>query len=266
MQRRKFLQSSLSASALALAASENSAMAQAPGGGREYYELRQYKLESGPGVKLTNQYLEEALIPALNRMGMKTIGAFDLYLGSETPILYLLIPSSSLDGLVGAEAKLTQDDEYQKAGAAFLKAPAKEPPYVRVESQLLIAFEGYPKLTVPPVTAQHGSRVFQLRTYESPTNADHRIKVDMFHHGEFSYFANAGFWQVFYGDALIGARMPHLTYMLSFPDLSELKAKWSAFMNDPGWKKLSSMHEYSFEPTVSNIDSLILNPTSYSQI
>jgi hypothetical protein len=266
MQRRKFLQSSLSASALAVAGSETAARAQSPGEGREYYELRQYKLESGPGVKLTNQYLEEALIPALNRMGMKTIGAFDLYLGSETPMLYLLIPSSSLDGLVGAEAKLAQDEEYQKAGAAFLKAPAKEPPYVRVESQLLIAFEGHPKLTVPPVTAQHGSRVFQLRTYESPTTNDHRIKVDMFHHGEFGYFANAGFWQVFYGDALIGSRMPHLTYMLSFPDLSELKSKWSAFMNDPGWKKLSSMHEYSFESTVSNIDSLILNPTSYSQI
>jgi hypothetical protein len=266
MQRRRFLQSSFSASALALASSETEAAAQTPGGAREYYELRQYKLENGPGVKLTNQYLAEALIPALNRQGMKSIGAFDLYLGSETPMLYVLIPSSSLEGLVGAESKLAQDEEYQKAGAAFLKAPAKEPPYVRIESQLLIAFEGYPKLTIPPVTAQHGSRVFQLRTYESPTNADHRIKVEMFHHGEFNSFANAGFWQVFYGDALIGARMPHLTYMLSFPDLAELKAKWSAFMNDPGWKKLSSLPEYSFEATVSNIDSLILNPTSYSQI
>jgi hypothetical protein len=266
MQRRRFLQSSLSASALALAGTETAALAQSSGAAREYYELRQYKLESGPGVKLTHQYLEEALIPALNRQGMKTIGAFDLYLGSETPTLYLLIPSSSLDGLVGSEFKLAQDEEYQKAGAAFIKAPAKEPPFSRIESQLLIAFEGHPTLTVPPVTAQHGSRVFQLRTYESPTSADHRIKVDMFHHGEFSYFQNAGFWQVFYGDALIGPRMPHLTYMLSFPDLADLKSKWAAFSNDPGWKKLSAMKEYSFEATVSNIDSLILNPTSYSQI
>jgi hypothetical protein len=265
MQRRQFLQSSLSASALVLAASETALQAQSSGA-REYYELRQYKLESGPQGKLTQDYLENALIPALNRMGMKNVGAFNLYLGSETPTIYVLIPSNSLDALVTAELKLAQDEEYQKAGAAFIKVPAKEPAYQRIESQLLIAFEGHPKLTVPPVTATHGSRVFQLRTYESPTNNDHRIKVDMFHHGEFDYFEKAGFWQVFYGDALIGPRMPHLTYMLGFPDLGSMDGMWDKFMNDPGWKKLSASPTYSFENTVSNIDSLILKPTSYSQI
>lgn len=264
MQRRRFLKSSLSASAFAIAGAELAA-GQTPAG-REYYELRQYKLENGPQVKLSHQYLEQALLPALNRMGMKNIGAFDLYLGSDTPTIYLLIPSVSLEALVTAELKLDNDEEYQKAGAAFLKAPAKEPPYKWIESQLLIAFEGHPKLTVPPVTAQHGARVFQLRTYESPTNSDHRTKVEMFHHGEFDYFEKAGFWGVFYADALVGSRLPHLTYMLSFPDLAELKTKWSAFSNTPGWKKLSSDPTYSFESIVSNIDSLILNPTSYSQI
>lgn len=263
MQRRRFIQSSLSASALALAGSQTQAQTNSA---REYYELRKYKLENGPGPRLTHQYLEEALIPALNRLGMKTVGAFDLYLGSETPTLYLLIPSASLDTLVNLEAKLAEDDAYQKAGAPFLKAPAKEPPYIRIESNLLVAFEGHPKLTPPPPAATHGTRVFQLRTYESPTNNDHRIKVEMFHHGEFSYFEKAGFWQVFYGDALIGSRLPHLTYMLSFPDLADLNAKWKAFSNDPDWKKLSSNPTYSFESIVSNIDSLILNPTSYSQI
>jgi hypothetical protein len=260
MQRRQFLQSSLTASAFALKAQAQTS------GAREYYELREYKLENGPQGKLTQDYLEHALLPALNRMGMKNIGVFNLYLGSETPTLYLLIPSTSLDALVTAELKLAQDDEYQKAGAAFLKAPAKEPPYQRVESQLLIAFEGHPKLTVPPVTATHGSRVFQLRTYESPTNSDHRLKVDMFHHGEFEYFQEAGFWQVFYGDALVGPRLPHLTYMLAFPDLGSMDGMWDKFSSNPGWKKLSSSSTYSFESIVSNIDSLILKPTSYSQI
>jgi hypothetical protein len=266
MRRRHFLQSSLTtASALALTGSEQAARAQTSGA-REYYLLRQYKLENGPQGKLTQDYLEHALIPALNRMGMKNVGAFNLYLGSETPTLYVLIPCNSLDALVTAELKLAQDEEYQKAGAAFLKAPAKEPPYQRVESQLLIAFEGHPTLTVPPVTAAHGSRVFQLRTYESPTNNDHRVKVDMFHHGEFEYFQEAGFWQVFYGDALIGPRMPHLTYMLAFPDLASMEGMWDKFSSNPGWKKLSSLPTYSSESIVSNIDSLILKPASYSQI
>ncbi len=266
MQRRDFLSSTLAGSALALSARTPALAQSANSGPREYYELRKYELTSGPQTKLTQKYVAEALIPALNRMGMKTVGAFDLFLGPQTPTLYVLIPSASLDSLVTLEMQLAKDEDYQRAGEAFLKAPAKEPPYVRMESQLLVAFEGYPKLTVPPVTASHGARVFQLRTYESPTTSDHRLKVEMFHNGEFSYFEKAGFWQVFYGDALIGPRLPHLTYMLSFPDLGEMNAKWKAFSSDPDWKKLSGSPKYSFESIVSNIDSMILNPTSYSQI
>jgi len=262
LDRRKFLSATVAASALGLKAQQ----ANAQGGAREYYELRRYHLVSGPQQKLTNNFIAEALIPGLNRLGVQPVGAFDLYLGPETPAVYVLLPSASLDTLINAEARLNQDEEYQKAGSAFLKAPAKEPPYERVESSLMIAFEGHPKLTVPPVTAQHGSRVFQLRTYESPTNHDHRVKVEMFNSGEFEIFRKAGFWDVFYGDTLVGPRLPNLTYMLAFPDLSELDAKWKTFIADPDWKKLSSSPRFNYEAIVSNISNLILNPTSYSQI
>jgi hypothetical protein len=265
MQRRQFLSSSLAAAA--------ALDAQTPGEGNaaregqlEYYELRCYHLQSGPTTKAANKYLAEALIPALNRLGMKTIGAFDLYLGPETPSIYVLIPSTSLETLVTAELHLDKDDEYRKAGEAFLGASAKEPAFLRIESSLLMAFEGYPKLTVPPVTAKHGARVFQLRTYEGPSSAAHRRKIEMFHSGEFAIFERAGFWSVFYGDALIGPRLPKLTYMVSFPDLSELDAKWKAFFGDPEWKKLSTSPKFTYEAIVSNITNLILRPTSYSQI
>ena len=88
----------------------------------------------------------------------------------------------------------------------------------------------------------------------------------MFHSGEFDIFQQAGFWQVFYGDMLIGPRLPNLTYMLSFPDLSELNAKWKAFGSNPDWKKLTSSPKFNYESIVSNISNLILNPSSYSQI
>ncbi|HEX4166691.1 MAG TPA: NIPSNAP family protein [Bryobacteraceae bacterium] len=260
MQRRRFLTALAAAPAIRLAEAQNSAA------GREFYELRRYHLVSGPQQKLLSAFLAEALIPALNRLAITPVGAFDLYLGPETPSLYLLMPSLSLEKLVTTEFALANDDEYQRKGEAFLKAPAKEPPYERVESKLLIAFEGYPKLTVPPVTAQHGDRVFQLRTYESPSNHDHQVKVEMFNSGEFDAFKHAGFWSVFYGDALIGPRLPNLTYMLSFPDLGELTAKWKAFGADPGWKKLVGSSKFNYEPIVSNVTNLILNPTSYSQI
>lgn len=269
MQRRRFLASSLAASALGFSASNSDLQAGQQGSesnAREYYELRRYHLQSGPQQKLTSSFVADALIPALNRLSMKPVGAFDLYVGPETPSLYVLIPSTSLETLVNAEFHLARDEEYQKAGAFFLNAPAKQPAYVRMESSLMSAFEGWPKLSLPPVTAQHGSRVFQLRTYESATHQDHRRKVEMFNSGEFGVFQRAGFWEVFYGDTLIGSHLPNLTYMVSFPDLAEMNAKWKAFGSDPEWKKLTHSPHFNFEEIVSSITNLILNPTSYSQI
>ena len=88
----------------------------------------------------------------------------------------------------------------------------------------------------------------------------------MFHSGEFEIFKNAGLQPVFFGDTLIGQRMPSLTYMLSFADSTELDAKWAAFRNDPAWKKLSADPRFAFEAIVSNITNLILSPLAASQI
>jgi NIPSNAP len=265
LQRRHFLTSSLAAAAVALA--PNDSEAQAPAGkAREYYELRKYRLQQGPQGKLLQTYLADALIPALNRMGFSPIGAFNLDLGPETPALYLLIPSSTLESLVTAELQLAKDEEFMKAAAPFWSAPATAPGFERIESSLMIAFEGWPRLVVPPATAQHGKRVFQLRTYESPSQQDHVVKVEMFHKGEFEVFQRAGFWQVFFGDTLIGPRLPQLTYMISYSDISEMDAKWDAFRADPQWKKLSALPRYSSESIVSNISNLLLRPTSFSQI
>jgi hypothetical protein len=264
MHRRRFLASSLATSALALAGKSGAQPATAIP--REYYELRKYFLQNGPQTKLTESYVSDALIPALNRLGMSPIGAFNLTIGPETPTLYVLIPSTSLEALVTSDLRLAQDQQFLAAAAPFWNAPAAAPPYLRIESTLLIAFEGWPKLTPPPSTAQHGKRIFDLRTYESATSQDHVRKVEMFHNGEFEIFQKSGFAQVFYGDALIGPRLLHLTYMLSFADLTEMDAKWEVFRNDPNWKKLSASPRYAFEPIVSNITNLILTPTAFSQI
>jgi hypothetical protein len=265
LQRRHFLTSSLAAAAAALTPSDSRAQAPATKA-REYYELRKYQLQSGPQTKLLQSYLADALIPALTRLGFSPIGAFTLDIGPETPATYLLIPSTTLESLVTAELQLAKDEEFMKVAAPFWNAPAIAPGFTRIESSLMIAFEGHPRLVVPPVTAQKSKRVFQLRTYESPSQQDHQRKVEMFHSGEFEIFERAGFWQVFYGDTLIGPRLPQLTYMVSFPDISEIDVKWAAFRSDPQWLKLSALPKYSSEAIVGNISNLILRPASFSQI
>lgn len=265
MQRRQFLAASLATSALALTR-EAKAQSTTAASAREFYQIRQYKLESGPQPKLTQSYFADALIPALTKLGFGPIGAFSADFGPETPTYYLVIPGASAESLVTADLHLAEDANFLKAAEPFWSAPASSPSFQRVESSLLIAFEGWPKLTPPPSSATKAKRIFQMRTYESPSYRDHVNKVEMFHKGEFDIFKTAGFKSVFYGDVLIGQRMPCLTYMLSMDNLEELNAKWAAFSGNPDWKKLSSDPKYSFEPTVSNITNLVLSPLAASQI
>ncbi|HUY12888.1 MAG TPA: NIPSNAP family protein [Terriglobia bacterium] len=269
MKRRRFLASSLAASALAAEASsaylQGAAVPSKPAG-REYYELRRYEIRSGPQAKLADTYFQNALIPALNRLGITPVGAFNTVIGPEAPGIYVLLPCSTVETLVTARFQLDTDAAYQAAASDFLNAPAGQPAYIRMESELMLAFKGHPKLTLPPATASRGARMFEVRTYESPSDRDHARKVEMFNSGEFDIFLSAGFNPVFYGDKLSGPRMPNLTYMLSFDDLADRDKKWKAFGSSPAWKKLSTSQRYAFEEIVSNITNVILSPAAYSQI
>jgi hypothetical protein len=269
LKRRTFLTSGLATAALA-AAGESAAQPAAASSAREYYQILRYQLQTGPQTKLAESYFGDALIPALTRMGMGPVGVFKLNFGSETPAFYVLIPGRSVEALATIDLRLAQDANFLKAAEPFWNAPAAAPAFLRVESSLLAAFEGWPRLTPPAASTAspeaRSKRVFQLRTYESPSYQDHVRKVEMFHKGEFEIFQKAGCHPVFFGDALIGSRLPQLTYMLSFANLAELEKGWAAFSADPDWKKLSSSPRYSYEAIVSNISNLILSPLAASQI
>jgi hypothetical protein len=268
MDRRNFLSGSLAVSALSLAtAGDLAAQAGAAADAPQYMDLRRYHLASGPGVKLTNDFFADALIPGLNRLGIEPVGAFSVYFGPDSPSYYLLMPSAKLETLVNADLLLAKDEVFMKAAAPFWDAPAAMPPYIRIESSLLKAFPGYPRVTPPASAATKGKRIYHLRQYQSPTNMDHIVKVDMFHHGEFDIFAKAGATGVFYADTLVGPNLPNLTYMLSFPDMTALEADWEKFGADPDWKKLSADPKFNLNPpTVSNVTSLVLRPLACSQV
>jgi hypothetical protein len=267
MNRRNFLAATAASSALAVSGRSAAATpADSATKPREHYLLRRYTMQTGPQTALTEHFFADALIPALNRLGLNSIGAFKLDIGPETPTFYLLIPGTSVETLTALDLHLAQDAAFFEAAAAFWNAPAAAPAFLRVESSLHAAFTGWPRLTPPASATTHGPRIFQLRTYESPSFRDHILKVEMFHSGEFDFFRNAGFHPVFFGDTLIGPRQPSLTYMLSFADLTELTAQWKIFSGDPAWHKLSTSARFGFEAIVSNITNLILSPLACSQI
>lgn len=231
---------------------------------QEYYELRIYRNTDAAGQLWLGRYLEKALIPALGRMGIDRIGVFIELDESDDYSIYLLIPYPSLELFAAANPALLSDKEYQKASKDHFAAPKEDPAFTRIQSGFFKAFEGMPLIEMPGQTAGGKPRIFELRIYESHTEEKAALKVDMFNSGETQAMRETGLAPVFFGEALIGDNLPNLTYMLSAAGREEHKAHWAQFSAHPEWKRLQEMPKY--DDTVSNITSIFLKPTAYSQI
>jgi hypothetical protein len=267
MHRRDFMASTLGATFMA--ASSNANRGRQPGGAKtpEYYMWRQYLLRTGTQPQRLGDFLQNAAVPALNRLGHSPIGVFEATFGVPSPTIFVLIPSSSVESLMSIEAGLERDQAFMKAADGYLNAPATDPVYVRQEVSLLTAFPNVPRIEVPAATAAKGPRLFELRTYESHNERAHRAKVRMFAEmGEVDIFRASGLTPVFFSRTFAGPRMPSLMYMLVHENMAGREKSWDNFRNNEEWKKLSSTPGYTDPEIVSNITTVFLRPASYSQI
>ena len=231
------------------------------------YEWRQYSMRTGTEARRLDDYLQNALIPALNRLGHNPVGVFQVTFGLPTPTVFVLTPFATADALVTREAKLDGDAAYMTAAAAYLDAVATDPVYVRQEVSILTAFPQFPRIVVPAAAATKGPRIFELRTYESPGERAHRAKVKMFAEmGEIDIFKRVGLTPVFFSRMIAGPRMPSLVYMLTHENLAARDKNWSGFGSDPEWRKLAQTPGFTDPEIVSNITTILLRPTAYSQI
>src|SRR4051812_33788360 len=260
MDRREFV-----AAAAAAAASPNRQLhGLQQAASRQYIELRRYHLLPGKKQSAFIDFVGKAAIPAMNRAGIAKVGAFTVVYGENAPSLILVLAHPTLDSVVSLRDRLSNDAGYARDGAAIIDAPLSDPALVRVDSTLLRAFEAMPAVEAPAGGGTNKSRVYELRTYESHSNRAALNKLRMFNAGEIPIFRRAGLTPVFFGETLVGANMPSLTYMLAFPDMTARDAAWGRFGQDPEWKTLSSDPQY--RDNVSAITDIILQPTAYSQI
>lgn len=260
MNRRHFLAGTSAVSLGTLAQIHTHAAAAA--GGRLYLELQKYTLENEAQKQALDTYLRDAAIPAWNRLGIKPVGVF-LDLKELSPV-YVLLPHPTLEGAATVNQRLMSDAAYTSKAADFIGAPKAAKPYAELESWLLHAFKGMPGVETP---VKGPGRVFQLRTYESPSFKTGQKKIEMFNDaGEIKIFREVGLNPVFFGEALFGARMPNLTYMLGFESEEAQKAAWGKFGPHPEWQKLRGMAEYADGTILRNIVNIPLKAAAYSQI
>lgn len=262
MQRREFLAASVIGGVGAVMVSNEPVQAfEGSSGQKQILELRRYQIATPEKRDRLEKFFAEVAIPVWNGLGIKPVGVFR-YLEGEDPSLFVLLPHNSCETVIREMAALLADPRASSAGKEVLQDPFEDPTYQRVESSLLLAFEGVPKVEVP-TTAD--SRIFQLRIYESHNLTKHVKKVEMFNTGgELEIFRRCKMNPVFFGQALVGTKLPNLTYMLGFDNIEAQKQAWAAFLKDPQWLELRDKPEYA--QTVSNITNILLRPSPVSQI
>ena len=235
---------------------------------QEFYSIRVYQLKTKEQEVSVDKYLQGAFLPALHRMGIPKVGVFKP-VGNDTAAvrrIYVLIPFHSLDQFAGFPASLLKDAAYLSSGKEYLDATYNDPPYARFESILLQAFPDMPRLESPSaLTTPAAERIYELRSYEGPTEKYFVNKVQMFNQGgEVPLFKRLGFNAVFYASVLSGAHMPNLMYMTTFDNMASREQHWKAFGEDPFWKQLVAAPEY--QHNVSHVDIVFLHPADYSDL
>ena len=275
IQRRDFLKTAAAASATAaLATRAEAASAASPGAGRELYELRAYRLKAGPWRAGLDSYLEKAVLPALDKRGVKNVGVFteiDVNKSAatftpkaDTPV-WMLIPHASMESFVSVSAELNQDAAVQKAGGDYLHTKKPNPAFDRIDSWLLLAFKSMPKMEQPAFSRNRtATRVFEMRDYESHSELAALNKMAMFDEGETQIMRDLGMSPMFFGQALAGPNLPHLRYITAGPDLATHLANWKKFGPDPRWQKMKDDPKWANNTSKNTARFLV--PTSYSQL
>ena len=215
----------------------------------DYYQICFYHCASNEQLDSMNNYLKGNFVPVLRRKGFKTIGAF-LPVTNDTAadkLLVVWIPLKSLSDL-------------SKIGPDIIA-----PKYTRLETIILTAFEKAPVYHLPKLAGSRQDHIFELRSYESPTEERYYSKVKMFNKAdEVSLFTRLNFNAVFYAHVLAGSRMPNLMYMTSFENIASREDHWKSFSNDPAWKIMVALPEY--QKNVNKGDTWLMHPTDYSDI
>ncbi len=152
---------------------------------QQYYEIKIYRIADKIQEGKVDAFLKDAYLPALHRAGIPVVGVFkpveaDTAFGK---LIYVLIPFKTVDQFMQLPGQLTNDKVYAETGKAFIDAPYNDPPYKRYESIFLKAFMNFPQFNAPKYTNSPSERIYELRSYESATDAKAVKKIEMFNQG-----------------------------------------------------------------------------------
>jgi hypothetical protein len=229
---------------------------------KDFYEVTVYHFTKDSQATTISNYLEKEFIPALHARHL-VAGVFHP-IANDTAAdkkIFVIVQHASWNDIVTENKKLNTNSE--NIYAPYHEALYSAPPYARKELMIAEAFPMATKLSLPKLSAPKTDRIYEWRSYESPTDEKFLNKVKMFNEGgAVALFKRLNFNAIFYASVVAGGRMPNLIYMTSFENLEDRNSHWKTFSADAEWKKLSSLPEY--QNNVSKADIILMKAYPYS--
>lgn len=260
MNRRSFAQSVLGATLFSASAQET-AHAQPSGDKTQFYLLDYFYLrQGGQAARLDEFFSSQMQLIARNT---RAVGVFTSIVGPHQPMTIMLSGFSSLDEIDAAGLRMAKSPEFQAAQRKL--ESGSEPAYDRSDRALLRAAPFSPEI-VPLQDKPKRPRVFELRTYHSPTYRQLQILHERFAGPEIAIFRRSGILPILYGDTTIGPNMPNQMYLTPFDNLAAREKAWDVFSADPEWVKARAESVSRGGELVADNNIMLLRPTAYSPI
>jgi hypothetical protein len=214
---------------------------------REFYLIQIYHCNNLSQISSVDAYLKNTYLPYLHKRGIQKIGVF-APIDNDTATdkrIYVWLPMPSLNTLDILDQDVEKLDPMTKNALVDLENIDGRLPYTRIERIITKSFIDQPKYVKESSLIKSPGRIYEYRSYESPTENMHLRKVHMFNQGgEVVLFKRLNFNAIFYSKAIAGARMPNLIYMTSFNNMEDRNEHWKAFGASPEWQSISNMPKY----------------------
>lgn len=229
----------------------------------KYYMLEKLFLKNGTQPGRVNDFMRDALLPALNKVHTGPKIFMEALVAPHMPQFALLLGFRSLAEMENQVAALWKQEALARAQEAWEAHP--EPPCEHGSLALLEAADYSPEI-VPPEPPPKLPRIFELRVYHSPTYRQLKALHERFAGPEIKIFHRCGIHPVLYASTLFGENRPNLTYLTPFESLAAREKAWAAFGADAEWAKVRKESIEKHGQVSSVIQISLYRATAYSPI
>jgi hypothetical protein len=227
-----------------------------------FYTFESVLMKNGDQVARLHDFMSHAFLPAARRLHGGPIIFLEALVAPHLPQFASVMGFASAADALSLYSRLHQQEGYSAAVERW--ESGANPPYEQTASALLEAADYSPEIPAGEPAKQ--PRIFELRTYHSPTWRQLGALHQRFAGREIPIFHRNGIHPLFYTSTVFGNNLPNLTYLIPFDDLAAREKAWSAFGADADWLRVRRESVAKDGEIASVIQISLFKATAYSPI